>query len=229
MSRRQAASADEPPAGGFRGAYRGSIEASKLHCTPYKSLTAAISRGRIEAMELARINGTWRLDDRPIADGTRLRVRWPDGSDEIVPIEIADDGRSLMALVRYHGVELEIDLDGGDYELSWPRGAGADEDTPPRRSIEHWYISAAAVRQFQQILGVPQDSDGHFFDGVAAQLDRICQGARFWKPIGRYEKWAAKCVIRGKTQRLELNVSREKRPEGDAPQLVGVKLRGHRP
>ncbi len=92
--------------------------------------------------------------------------------------------------------------------------------------IEHWYITAAAVREFQIICGMPIANDGHLFDGPAKRLDMICRDAEYKRTTNSgTEIWQGKTPIRGKMERLELYVSRIKRSEGDAPQLVRVRLK----
>lgn len=89
-----------------------------------------------------------------------------------------------------------------------------------------WYITVAAVREFQEILGLPEDNDGPGFDGAAKQLDEICRQAKLAKDEGHRQIYRVKALIRGKVARLELTVATGQRPEGPLPQLVRVRRKG---
>lgn len=92
-----------------------------------------------------------------------------------------------------------------------------------------WYISAAAVRQYQQIAGYAVESDGPSFDRAERELADLADQARLAKDIGpgqRSQQWRVKATIRGRRTRLELVVSTEARPEGDLPQLIAVRNKG---
>lgn len=83
-----------------------------------------------------------------------------------------------------------------------------------------WYITARAVRDYMRIAGLPDTDDA--FDAAALDLGRLCESARFRKEYGRFEEWRVKAVLLGKTRRLNLSVSTERRAEGHADQLVAV-------
>lgn len=89
--------------------------------------------------------------------------------------------------------------------------------------IESWYITGAAVREYQAICGIPETDEGPLFDRCAVELERACETARLYKDEGPRQIWISKATIRGRRVRLELYVSLAHRPEGDAPQLVRVR------
>lgn len=89
-----------------------------------------------------------------------------------------------------------------------------------------WYISVAAVHEYQRIAGYPEDADGPAFDRAAKELDEICQSARMSKDEGHRQIWIAKASIHGKMERLELYVSLQQRKEGPLNQLVRVRSKG---
>lgn len=95
--------------------------------------------------------------------------------------------------------------------------------------IEHWYITVAAVKQWQQICGIPQADDGPLFDRAAKELDAVCQEARLVRAAGESSRdaalYRATAVIRGRRYLLDLYVAEGPRPEGDAPQLVRVRVK----
>lgn len=84
-----------------------------------------------------------------------------------------------------------------------------------------WYITVAAVLEYQAICGRPERRDGPEFDRAAKELEQLCESAER-KKTGL---WQAKTKLGGRTERIELHVSTRKRPEGDLPQLVRVRLR----
>lgn len=94
--------------------------------------------------------------------------------------------------------------------------------------IEHWYITVAAVHDFQRVCGLPIADDGELFDGPAKRLDMLCREGAKYKSTTRdgTEIWQAKTPISGKMWRLELYVRRQERAEGHAPQLVRVRSKG---
>ena len=92
--------------------------------------------------------------------------------------------------------------------------------------IEGWYVSAAAVKQFMAICGLPAQEEGRVFDRAARQLERACESARKTSERGPWQTWIAKATIRGRVERLELIVSTARRPEGPEPQLVEVRHKG---
>lgn len=89
-----------------------------------------------------------------------------------------------------------------------------------------WYITVAAVHDFQRILGLAEEPEGPLFDRVAKQLDRITDDARLAKDEGHRQLWLVKATLRGKRERLELTVVPGPRAEGPLPQLVRVRLKG---
>lgn len=90
-----------------------------------------------------------------------------------------------------------------------------------------WYLSARAVRDYMRIAGLADTDDA--FDDAALELGRLCQSARFRKTYGRFEEWRVKAILLGKTRRLNLSVSTERREEGHADQLVAVADHDRRP
>lgn len=97
-----------------------------------------------------------------------------------------------------------------------------------------WYISARAVGEYAALIGMQSDNDDHF-DRCEDDLVAIASAATFCQitsgglleyrgavPVNRRD------LLRGREHRLVLLVSSEKRPEGNLPQLVSLKLRGSR-
>lgn len=89
-----------------------------------------------------------------------------------------------------------------------------------------WYISVSAVKDFQRIVGLPQESDGPLFDRAAVELEEVAATAKLKSERGQWQTWQAKMTIRGKVARIELIVSTQKRDEGPLPQLVEVRYKG---
>lgn len=96
-----------------------------------------------------------------------------------------------------------------------------------------WYISAAAVRDYLRICGIPDTR--YRFDLAAEQLDRLCEVAQFvdeLRPSPGRLIYRVRTEILGLPTRLELTVSTTPRPEGPLPQLVRVRDKdrgqGHR-
>lgn len=92
-----------------------------------------------------------------------------------------------------------------------------------------FYISAAAVRQYMQILGRAINSDGPEFDRAAVELEQLAEEARLAKDVGpgqHHQQWRVKATVRGRRTRLELIVSVEQRSEGPLPQLIAVRNKG---
>lgn len=86
-----------------------------------------------------------------------------------------------------------------------------------------WYITVAAVHEFQRICGLPRATEGPDFDDPAKQLTAACDAARIKKTEPHREIYEAKVTVHGKRVRLELYVSTTPRPEGPLPQLVRVR------
>jgi hypothetical protein len=97
-------------------------------------------------------------------------------------------------------------------------------------TIHGWYISAAAVKQYMRICGLPPQDEGAAFDRTAVALQEICQGARLKSDpgpgSGRSQSWEAKTTIDGLVARLALSVRTSPRSEGPAAQLVRVRRKG---
>jgi len=92
-----------------------------------------------------------------------------------------------------------------------------------------WYLSIAAVHQYQQIAGYPIESDGPSFDRAERELAALCDEARLAKDVGpgqQSQQWRVKATVRGRRTRLELVVSLSDRPEGESPQLIAVRNKG---
>lgn len=91
-----------------------------------------------------------------------------------------------------------------------------------------WYIRIAAVRQYQQLMGYPIESDGPSFDRAERELADLADQARLAKDIGRgqHSQWRVKSTVRGRRTRLELVASIEPRPEGPFSQLIAVRNKG---
>lgn len=105
-----------------------------------------------------------------------------------------------------------------------------------------WYISAAAVRMYAEILGICQDSGyaskhfgGYNFDACQDELIDIVRVAKFVenRQDGLLEyrgdvPLESRRDLRSTEHRLVLLVSTARRDEGPLHQLVGVYLRGVR-
>lgn len=89
-----------------------------------------------------------------------------------------------------------------------------------------WYLTVAAVCEYQRIAGYPVERDGQWFDRAEQELAAIAEQARLVEDAdmspGR-ELYRVRAVIRGIRRRLELTVSIDPRPEGPLPQLVRVR------
>jgi hypothetical protein len=100
--------------------------------------------------------------------------------------------------------------------------------------VEGWYISAAAVKEFMQICGLPAQEEGPSFDRAAVELEKACDEARLVKAAGEANRNAAiyrtTAVIRGRKWQLDIYVAEQPRAEGDHSQVVRVRVkRGPRP
>ena len=101
-----------------------------------------------------------------------------------------------------------------------------------------WYISAAAVRMYAEILGLYRDDDyiaADAFDACQDELIDIVRVAKFVKnrQDGLLEyrgdvPLESRRDLRSTEHRLVLLVSTARRDEGPLHQLVGVYLRGVR-
>lgn len=89
-----------------------------------------------------------------------------------------------------------------------------------------WYVTVAAVHEFQGIAGLPAAADGPLFDRAAKELSQACESATLWRDEGHRQIYRAKVQLSGRVVRLELYVSLQQRPEGDLPQLVRVRSKG---
>ena len=92
-----------------------------------------------------------------------------------------------------------------------------------------FYISAAAVREYMRICGLPDATDGPAFQRAEQELAALCDDARLAKDVGPgqdCQQWRVKSTVRGKRTRLELLVSLSERSEGDLPQLIFVRNKG---
>jgi hypothetical protein len=93
-----------------------------------------------------------------------------------------------------------------------------------------WYITATAVKEYQEIAGLPIESDGQSFDRAERELAEICDDATLAKAAGEANRnaaiYKAKTTVRGKIARLELYVAEYPRPEGPLAQLVRVRFKG---
>lgn len=93
-----------------------------------------------------------------------------------------------------------------------------------------WYITVAAVREWQVIAGYPREDEGPGFDDAAMSLDALSHEAELKKDEGHRQLWMARTKLPmsdkpDRNRRIELYVSTEKRPEGPLPQLVRVRLK----
>ena len=91
-----------------------------------------------------------------------------------------------------------------------------------------WYISAAAVREYQAIAGYPREDDGPSWDRAERELADLADAARLAQDDGVQQVWRVGATVRGKRTRLELTVKTTPRPEGPLPQLVRVRDKGAR-
>lgn len=96
-----------------------------------------------------------------------------------------------------------------------------------------WYISVRAASEYARILGLDPESDDDF-DRCEDELVEVARVAKFdhitsgglLEYRGTVQQ-KSRPLLRGREHRLVLVVSSEKRQEGNLPQLVTVKLRGH--
>jgi len=88
--------------------------------------------------------------------------------------------------------------------------------------VERWYITAAAVREWQSICAHHR-GERPDFDSAAIELESVAAGAKLAKTEGRRFIYRAKATIGGRRQRIELTVTTTPRPEGPLPQLVRVR------
>lgn len=94
-----------------------------------------------------------------------------------------------------------------------------------------WYITVAAVHDWQRICRLPVVADGPGFDRPAKELDALCEQATITRDEGRRAIYRVTTQIAGRTTRLEFTVSLAMRRKGDLPQLVRVRDKdatGHR-
>ena len=86
-----------------------------------------------------------------------------------------------------------------------------------------WYITVAAVHDYQRIRGLPPDDDGPGFDEPAKELSALAEQAKLVKDEGHRAIYRLRTPINGRMTRLEFTVSLTLRAEGDLPQLVRVR------
>jgi hypothetical protein len=146
----------------------------------------------------------------------------------------------LSAETRIRVSDLVISIKGGDAvsQGTWVHRRVASERTVSLRRVDRdaklirkskpmkWYITVAAVREFQQIARYRPDTDGPEFDKAAKCLERIAETAKLTKDEGHRQIWMAKTLLDGRIARLELYVATGNRPEGNLPQLVRVRYKG---
>ena len=92
-----------------------------------------------------------------------------------------------------------------------------------------WYISAAAIRDYQAIAGYTLASDGESFDRAEFELAELAEQARLARDISDTQQtqlWRVKATIRDRRTRLEFAVNPFPRAEGDLPQLIAVRNKG---
>lgn len=93
-----------------------------------------------------------------------------------------------------------------------------------------WYVSAAAVKEYQSIAGYPVQSEGPIWNRAERELADLCELAKLVegaKTYADHEIYRCKATIKGRRARMELEVSHQRRAEGDLPQLVRVRLKGY--
>lgn len=82
-----------------------------------------------------------------------------------------------------------------------------------------WYLSAKAIREYLAIVGRTDDDGGPEWGRAERELAAICDAAH---PVGEtasgLQRWRG-----GRPLRLQLIVSTARMPEGELPQLVGVR------
>lgn len=89
-----------------------------------------------------------------------------------------------------------------------------------------WYLSAAAVREYCRIAGLPDDDGGPAWAQAEDELGEIAEAAREYRVESHrtlYRTARRQVGDRQQRQRLELTVSTIERAEGDLPQLVRVR------
>ena len=97
-----------------------------------------------------------------------------------------------------------------------------------------WYLSAAAVREYLSIAGIPDDDDGPNWRRAERELADHARNSREVGPNGRTVLYRTNGKVptgtRQRPTRLEFSVSFADRHEGELPQLIHVrdKGRGHR-
>lgn len=88
-----------------------------------------------------------------------------------------------------------------------------------------WYITAAAVREYMAIVGLP-DTDAGFAEGEERLVEAAIETVGSGRGPARMQSGALR--YRGpRPERLTLVVVEGARPEGELPQLVRV-MRAHR-
>lgn len=92
-----------------------------------------------------------------------------------------------------------------------------------------WYLSAAAMREYLRIAGLPDDDGGPIWQAAEKDLARHCQAARKIDRLGNSgaEQWrTGKMSIGGRNGvRLEFSVMPAPRAEGALPQLLRVRAK----
>lgn len=92
-----------------------------------------------------------------------------------------------------------------------------------------WYISAAAVHDYQRICGYAVEDDGESWDRAERELIDLAASARLAVDASATQTcqlWRVKATVRGRRTRLELSVSLAARSEGPLPQLIAVRNKG---
>lgn len=91
-----------------------------------------------------------------------------------------------------------------------------------------WYLTVAAVLEYQTIAGYPRQRDGEWFDRAERELAELADKAELKKAAweaGEAAIYQVKAEVRGKLSRIELYVAESPRPEGPLSQLVRVRLK----
>lgn len=93
-----------------------------------------------------------------------------------------------------------------------------------------WYITIAAVHEYQALAGYPVENDGPSFDRAERELADLADRARLvaTDEATGSQTWRVNVTLRGHRMRLEFSVSTRPRPEGPLPQLVRVRDNGAR-
>lgn len=89
-----------------------------------------------------------------------------------------------------------------------------------------WYITVAAVTEYQRIAGLPVTREGDEFGAARMALSALCEQARLVRDEGHRAIYRLTADVGGRRRRLELTVSLAFRDEGDLPQLVRVRDKG---